>query len=218
MQISSLMRNHPGNEMNPLLSVIQRSKFQSLCIIRHGQTDWNRTGRFNSRTDLPLTKRGIKECQDLRSSLPHTRGQIIYASPMQRCVQSAAALFPQSKIITNTDLVEMDFGDFEGRRPNDIVNESDADAFHAWRSGALPSGMSNVEPVDHVVRRIVHFFSTQTVSMAHLTLVTHGVFARITACLLINIYPENYRNLKINNASFAYFEVEGDQVRLAKLN
>ena len=85
-------------------------------LIRHGETEWSRSGQHTSVTDLPLTDNGIRQAESLRGHLQPAEFGLVLSSPRVRAVRTAelagftGAYEPQ----IDADLVEWDYGDYEG--------------------------------------------------------------------------------------------------------
>ncbi|MEM8904131.1 MAG: histidine phosphatase family protein [Actinomycetota bacterium] len=90
-----------------------------LLVIRHGETEWSRTGRHTGRTDLPLTDRGRDEARDAARTLLDWRIDHVAASPLARARETAELVGLEPPIVIDHDLVEWDYGDFEGERTVD---------------------------------------------------------------------------------------------------
>ncbi|MBP2302153.1 histidine phosphatase family protein [Azospirillum picis] len=90
-----------------------------LAFLRHGVTVWNREGRIQGRTDIPLDEEGRERVG--RRVLPDGwRDAVLHASPLSRAVETAGLLAAGRPIRTDARLVEMDWGDWEGRRGVDL--------------------------------------------------------------------------------------------------
>ncbi len=61
-------------------------------LVRHGETEWNRDGRCQGVTDIPLTEKGIQQAEALGQVFAATRPSLILASPLQRAQETAARL------------------------------------------------------------------------------------------------------------------------------
>ena len=115
-------------------------------LIRHGATDANFAGQYiGCKTDLPLAPEGLNELRLLKENMDYPDIERLYSSPMLRCRQTGAVLYPDKQIIPVADLKEYDFGSFEGKTAAQL--ESDPD-FIPWTSGKLsapPGGEDNSE-------------------------------------------------------------------------
>lgn len=86
-----------------------------LILVRHGETEWSRTGRHTGRTDAPLTERGRAEAGDAAETLAGWSIARVYTSPLSRARDSAHLVLPAHTPVVDEDLVEMDYGEAEGR-------------------------------------------------------------------------------------------------------
>ncbi len=85
-----------------------------LLVIRHGQTEWSKVGKHTGRTDIPLTDVGRAEASDAALTLEGWNLVRAYCSPLQRARETAEIVSPACGLVTDPDLVEWDYGDFEG--------------------------------------------------------------------------------------------------------
>lgn len=110
-------------------------------LIRHGRTAWQAEGRYQGRTDLPLSGEGAAELR------PSGRDPAaVYVTPLRRTAETAAILFPRAELIPVAALAEMDFGVFEGRNFREMERDED---YRAWVDGMClgrcPGGESKEE-------------------------------------------------------------------------
>ncbi len=92
-------------------------------LARHGETAWSRTGQHTGLTDLPLTTRGEQNARQLGGRLAGLSFAKVWTSPLQRAVRTCelAGFGPVAAI--DRDLVEWNYGDYEGRRSAEIRAE-----------------------------------------------------------------------------------------------
>jgi broad specificity phosphatase PhoE len=84
-----------------------------LWLVRHGETEWSRDGRHTSTTDLPLTESGVNVAHELADRLSGMTFDLVLTSPRLRARRTAElAGFPEAHV--ENDLVEWDYGDYEG--------------------------------------------------------------------------------------------------------
>ncbi len=101
-----------------------------LCFIRHGMTAGNLEKRYVGRTDEPvldMEKERLRRV--LLPQLPFRFPKELYVSPMLRCRQTAAVLFPEIRQIAVTDLRECDFGLFEYKNYKELAMDPDYQRF-----------------------------------------------------------------------------------------
>ncbi|MBK1838884.1 histidine phosphatase family protein [Azospirillum sp. YIM B02556] len=90
-----------------------------LAFLRHGVTGWNREGRIQGRTDIPLDPEGRDRLASLTLPEPW-RDATLHASPLSRAVETATLLVPGRPVHTDPRLIEMDWGAWEGLRGLDL--------------------------------------------------------------------------------------------------
>lgn len=113
----------------------------TLALLRHGRTAWNRAQRLQGRSDQPLDEEGRAELADRRAPPPWDRARLV-ASPLVRARDTAALIAPGRPIETDERLIELDFGDWEGRRGADLLREPGSGYRHIedWGWSFAPPG------------------------------------------------------------------------------
>lgn len=128
--------------------------FPQVVLVRHGETAWTISRQHTGRTDIPLTQRGEREAQALSVRLNGMSFTKVLTSPLQRARRTGElAGFGESAEI-DPDLMEWDYGDYEGRRTSDIWAERPG-----WRlfEDGCPGGETLVEVAtraDRVIARV----------------------------------------------------------------
>lgn len=115
-------------------------------LLRHGATDANILGQYiGCKTDTPLSPEGLKELTHLKENMEYPKIERLYSSPMLRCRQTGAVLYPEKEIISIENLKEFDFGKFECKTASELENNPDFTAWAAGKLAAPPDGESNSE-------------------------------------------------------------------------
>lgn len=89
-------------------------------LVRHGETAWSLSAQHTGRTDLPLTEPGERAAQGLNARLKGLQLSHVWASPLQRAWQTAAFAGFAESAEADPDLMEWDYGNYEGQRTKDI--------------------------------------------------------------------------------------------------
>jgi len=92
-------------------------------LARHGETAWSRSGQHTGRTDLPLTERGERNACALGERLRGLDFAKVFTSPLQRAVRTCELAGFGASAEIDPDLVEWDYGQYEGRRTAEIHAE-----------------------------------------------------------------------------------------------
>lgn len=122
-----------------------------LYFIRHGQTAGNREGRYVGRTDEPLLSQSIKDLKQV--NMPPV--EVVVASPMRRCIETAEALYPGKAILVEDNLREMDFGEFEYKNYRELNGNP---AYQAYIDSGGARDFPGGEPIKTFRERCKHAF------------------------------------------------------------
>lgn len=119
-----------------------------LILLRHGATEGNLRREYIGRTDEPLAEEGRRQARALNGRLP--RPELLFVSPMRRCRETAALVWPGVEQIEVPGLRESDFGRFEGKTWAELKEDPE---YRAWIDGRAdcPGGETRKE----VSRRVL---------------------------------------------------------------
>lgn len=142
-----------------------------IILCRHGETDWNRLGRYQGKTDIPLNERGREQARELGLTLRVESIDAVYSSTLARAYDTAReiARFHGLEVTRDPRLDEINQGVWEGLRRDEIVVEH-AELHQRWLQYPpdlrIPKG-ETLEEVRHRVRAalddIVFLYPEQTV-------------------------------------------------------
>ena len=165
-------------------------------LARHGETEWTITGQHTGLTDLPLTGRGECNARLLGERLSGMKFARVLTSPLRRAVRTCELAGFGSVAEIDRDLLEWDYGDYEGRITVDILRERPD--WQLFRDGC-PSGESPQQVAaraDRIVARV------RAVS-GDVLIFSSGHFLRVLATRWIGIEPVNAKSLMLNTASLS---------------
>ena len=124
-----------------------------IFIARHGATEWSKSGQHTSRTDLMLLPEGEEQARGMRSKLDGVEFSLVLCSPLQRAQETCALAGFGNVAQTTDDLVEWDYGEYEGLTTAQIRETNPS--WWLWRDGC-PGGESPSQigaRVDRVLER-----------------------------------------------------------------
>lgn len=122
-------------------------------LVRHGETEWSRSGRHTSTTDLPLLPDGERVAKGLHERLVGPEFALVLTSPRQRA-RRTAELAGYADAVVDNDLVEWTYGDYEGVTTEEIRRT--VPGWTVW-SAPCPGGESAADVsarLDRVVARV----------------------------------------------------------------
>jgi len=151
-----------------------------LVLLRHGETQWSRDGRHTGRTDVPLTENGERDARLLAPRLAGFDFALVLCSPLSRARRTAelAGLDP----VDDDDLVEWDYGAYEGRTTPQIREDLGNGGWTVFGDGVVP-GDTPGETVEEVAARASRVLKrvAEPLERGDVALVAHGHLLRILA-------------------------------------
>lgn len=119
---------------------------QQLWLVRHGETEWSRSGRHTSVTDLPLTTEGESVARSLAPRLGKETFELVLTSPRLRA-RRTAELAGYADAVVDPDLAEWNYGDYEGITTKQI--RETAPGWTVWTQ-PCPGGETAAEVSDRL--------------------------------------------------------------------
>ncbi len=165
-------------------------------LVRHGETDWNRTARIQGHSDVPLNERGRRQANMLAKRLAGCKFSLVYSSDLSRATETARAIVEGSGMLieTDQDLREFSYGEWEGLTLEEV--ESRYPTALAERIGmgnsafATPGGEDTAGVLDRVRR-----FHTKAEKLhntdENILIVAHGGSLRALLICLLGL-PDDY--------------------------
>ncbi len=128
----------------------------TIYLTRHGQTEWNIEKRLQGHGNSPLTDAGIKRAEELSKRLKDIKIECIYTSPIERAYKTASILKGNKEIelITHDGSKEMNFGDFEGKITEEVMQENPDWDINLIMQGNLEMRAPNGETLAEVRERV----------------------------------------------------------------
>lgn len=179
----------------------------SVYLARHGETAWTISGQHTGLTDLPLTERGERTARQLGERLKGLTFSLVLTSPLQRAARTCelAGFKPRAEV--DKDLVEWDYGQYEGRRTVEI--RAERPDWELFRDGC-PGGESPQQVsvrADRIVRRA-------RAAPGDVLLFTSGHFLRVLAVRWLGLEPSvNCKFFMLSTTSLSALGYEHERSR-----
>ena len=168
--------------------------FSKLCLIRHGDTAWSEGHRHTGLTDLALNSRGEQQARRLGRRLRGLSFARIFTSPLRRARQTCELAGYAVEAEPDPDLVEWDYGDFEGRTTMEIRREHpNWDLFR--------DGCPNGEMPRDVAARAQRFIKKAQGEQGDVLAFASGHIIRVIAAQWLTLGPEAARYFLSSTAS-----------------
>jgi probable phosphoglycerate mutase len=171
-----------------------------LWLVRHGETEWSRSGQYTGLTDLPLTDAGIEQARHAGRTLravqaDGVRFDLVMTSPLARASDTARlAGFPDAEPVAAAR--EWDYGDYEGVRSADVRERQPS--YLIWEDG-VPHGETLAQVAtraDSVIERV----RTELAAGGNALLFSHGHFSRILAARWLGLEATQGRHFLLGTA------------------
>ena len=178
-----------------------------IYLARHGETAWSLTGQHTGLTDLPLTERGERNARQLGERLRGLTFARVYTSPLQRARRTCELAGFGAVAEVDRDLVEWDYGQYEGRRTVEI--RAERPDWELFRDGC-PGGESPAQTsarADRVVHRL-------RAVQGDVLLFSSGHFIRVLATRWIGLeVTASARRFMLSTASLSAVGYENERSR-----
>ncbi|MDA8092883.1 MAG: histidine phosphatase family protein [Betaproteobacteria bacterium] len=177
------------------------ARLPQLYVARHGETPWSAAGRHTGRTDVPLTAQGEQDAQRLGERLAGKIFTRVFVSPLQRASRTCALAGFGEKAIADEDLVEWDYGIYEGKTTPEI--RQSRPGWEIFRDGC-PEGESlavAAARADRVVDRLRRLDGDTLVF-------SHGHFLRLLAASWLGLDPAASRCFHLGTAALSILGYE----------
>jgi broad specificity phosphatase PhoE len=172
-----------------------------IWLVRHGETEWSKSGQHTGRTDIPLTAMGEKQGLALGKHLAGRPFALVLTSPLARARETCRLAGYAGAAQVTDDLLEWNYGIYEGRTTAAIrVEQPD---WSIWTT--LVSNGEAVEQVGERARRVI---ARADAAAGDVALFAHAHLLRILGACWMGLPPIHGRNLTLGTASISVLGYE----------
>ena len=177
------------------------SKFPEIYLARHGETQWSLTGQHTGMTDIPLTEHGERNSRSLGKLLEGVSFAKVWTSPLQRARQTCELAGLGDVAALDEDLVEWNYGEYEGVRTVDIQKKHPG-----WN--IFEHGCPGGETIDDIAARADRVIERIRRVDGNVIVFSHGHFLRVLATRWILLPPIEARRCMLTTASLSMLGYE----------
>ena len=174
---------------------------QVAYLARHGETAWSLSGQHTGLTDLPLTRRGECNARRLGERLKGLEFARVFTSPLQRAKRTCELAGFGSRAEVDRDLVEWNYGEYEGLRTADI--RAKVPGWEMFRDG-FPGG----ESFDQIAARADRIVDRVRSFNGAVLLFSSGHLLRVLAARWLGLKPQVARHFLLSTASLSTLTYE----------
>ena len=173
---------------------------QTIYVVRHGETEWNRAGRWQGRKDSPLTPLGEAQARQvgalLRELIPDPDACSMVVSPLGRTARTAAIVSESMEIdiarfAIDPMVREQSGGDWEGLTGDEIA-ALDPDGWRRFQADSWSHGWPGGETHDELAQRARQWLDL-VADLQTILLISHGGFGRMLRCLYAGRPKEDFQ-------------------------
>jgi probable phosphoglycerate mutase len=165
-------------------------------LVRHGATEWSVSGQHTGRTDIPLTEEGRRQAERLGARLARERFALVLVSPLSRARETARITGFGDVADVDPDLLEWDYGDYDGRTAVDIRKERPG--WTPWHGG-FPGG----ETLEQLAARADRVVARVRAVDGDVVLFAHGHILRVIAARWLEQPPVEGSRYYLSTASLS---------------
>jgi broad specificity phosphatase PhoE len=176
----------------------------SVTLVRHGETAWSASGQHTGRTDIPLTEEGERKARALGERFKGAEFDRVFTSPLQRAARTCALAGFGAAAKADPDLLEWDYGDYEGRKTSEILGQRPG--WRLFRDGC-PHGEQPADVgarADRVIARLREKDDRAIVFSS-------GHILRVLAARWLGLAPSEGRLFTLDTASVSVLGYEHDK-------
>ena len=191
-------------------------------LVRHGETEWNKLGRFQGHEDIKLNERGLAQAKETAQAAAEWGHSAIYTSPLTRTVQVAQEIAKVTPMPVSKEpgLKELSLGDLEGVT-GEAMRQGWPEVFSAWRSNPervfMPNGESLAQLRDRAWQSILDIEQKHSADES-LLVISHNFAIRSIVGELLGVPLENFHRMSLSLSSVCTFDSDDRGRRLISYN
>ena len=155
---------------------------QEIVLVRHGETEWSRSGRHTGRTEVGLTEHGREQAEAVGEALRSRDFSLVLTSPLGRALETCRLAGFGDRAVQRDELAEWDYGAYEGRTTAEVREERPG--WTLWGDG-VPEG----ETVEQVGERVDRVLDDLRPLDGDALLFAHGHVLRILTARWLELDP-----------------------------
>ena len=192
-----------------------------LILVRHGQTDWNRDGRFQGQSPVGLSEKGVRQARETAKALVAMKPTALYSSPLTRAMMTAEEIGNEVSldVVPLEGIKEVHLGEMEGITGREMRDRY-GEFYATWRrdpsQAAFPAGESMQQLQERAWSAIVDL------EKAHphgaVIAVSHNFAIRTILCRFMGLPLSQFHKLRVDLASIGVLQANGSNRQVLAFN
>lgn len=192
--------------------MVMHTESAAVVLLRHGETEWSRTGRHTGRTDVPLTPAGEEQARALAVLVDrYPPPAHVLVSPAARA-RETARLAGLDSVEVEPGLWEWDYGGYEGRTSADIRQERPG--WYLWTDGVIPGDDPHPgETIEQVGSRVDGVLDRIRTALddGAVAVVAHGHLLRVLTARWLGLPPADGRLFRLDTGTYSVLGYEHER-------
>ncbi|MDD3284200.1 MAG: class I tRNA ligase family protein [Patescibacteria group bacterium] len=178
-----------------------------LYVMRHGATDWNKEGKIQGKTDVPIDEDNVKNIEKIAENLKNEKFDIIISSTQKRARQTAEIINQKLNItlLTNELLVERDYAGFEGKEAKKVAKE-----YPEYKNNKIKFDIpGEEESYDDMKKRVEKFleYINKNYSNKKILIITHNAVIRTFNIIINELNDEEASKYKLQHEKIEKYQI-----------
>ena len=203
------------NSTTHLQPLPEKGKNSRLILVRHGETDWNKAGRFQGQIDIPLNENGRRQAAAARDFLKDIPIDRAWSSTLSRPTETAQIILeahPDVPLTQIDGLVEIGHGVWEGKLESEI-REDWSELLDTWKRAPETVQMPEGETIQDVWARSVRSWGEIAGELKPeetVLVVAHDAVNKTILCDLLGLTPADIWAVKQGNGGVTVVDIAAD--------
>ncbi len=202
------------SHLNP--KIPNRGEKKRILLVRHGETDWNKQGRFQGQIDIPLNENGKSQAKAASDFLKNMNIQKAFSSSLSRPKETAEIILtehPGIEILLKENLKEIGHGKWEGKLETEIISEW-PDMLKTWQNSPEKVQMPEGENIKEVSDRSITGWDEICKDLKNdetALVVAHDAVNKTILCHLLGLMPSDIWKIKQGNGGINVIDLSDEE-------
>ena len=193
-----------------------------LVLVRHGETDWNKLGKFQGHADIELNERGVAQARETATAVVGWQHSAVYSSPLHRTMQAAQEIshLGGMPVVEVPGFMELGLGDLEGVTGEEMRARW-PELYDAWRDDPASVVMPNGESLPQLQERAWNALMELEQAGADdgaLIVVSHNFAIRAMVAKILGMPVANFHRMSLSLSSICVVDIDQRGRRLMCYN
>lgn len=191
-----------------------------IYLVRHGETDYNKTGKLQGWSDIPLNEYGVELAEKTAEGLKETEFDLVFSSPFQRSYATTEKIIKNRNLSIQTDdrLKEINLGPNEGDLYEEVRMNENHPLHNFFRKPEDYSPVEGAESIEDVKKRAFDFLNDKIFPLEKkfksILIVAHGALNRCILNTILDIHDKNFWKINLPNCAVSILSLENGKLKV----